>query len=52
MFKTFKKCWSIVDVCVDLVVDLAKAIQREIKESDTPPPKFDSQTGEPIPEKK
>ena len=60
MIKTFKKLWSIIDLSTDLIVDAMKAVLNEIRaELNTPispttppPPKFDSQTGEPIPEKK
>jgi hypothetical protein len=36
MLKTFKKLWQVVDISVDLIVDLAKAIQRELNETETP----------------
>ncbi len=36
MLKTFKKLWQVVDISVDLIVDLARAIQRELNETETP----------------
>lgn len=44
MFKTFKKLWTVVDISVDLIVDLAKAIQRELKEESAPAPSTEAPT--------
>ena len=37
MFKTFKQLWQVVDLSVDLIVYLARAIQRELNETETDP---------------